>query len=205
MKNLTILILSFCLLSFYACDNNILDEKIEEELNEADILVNSPEFEAYDQVLKTDRRMMRKILRKLPSSQKELYFETLLNLTKASDIESFDSICQRLTNIIGVDFVGRINRILTAKADVLMDKNIPSIEILKAIQRKNVSSSRSFNSVEDEIAYSKCTYECERSYNYNINKCGNHDWWTDIDYRVCIADMMDIRDACLYDCDMQYL
>jgi len=199
MKNLIIYIIVSlsCFLPFYSCDNTF-DEKTYDNLTDADLLVNSPEFEAYEQALKTDRRMMRKTLKKLSTLQKIQYFEALSDLKEAKDISTFDSICQELTNILGIDFYKRIERIATTKNIFLLDENIPSTEILKAIQRKNASLSRSINSSEDEEEYDNCVYYCDRT--YNVNRCGSGDWWNDIDYRVCIADMIDKRDSCIEDC-----
>lgn len=227
MKNLIPTLISALFLASVFCScNDSLEKTAQDELTEADILVNSPEYEAYELVLKTDRRMMRKIFKNMSSSQKELYFETLSTLPKASDINSFDSICQELTTILGIDFNERIERIRSANTDFLQDKNIPFTEILKALQRKNVNGGRSISSVEDEMAYSKCVYACERMYDPSYCQVRNeweidfddedeeekkkHDWsgynwWDDMDYRVCMADMAYERDMCIDNCTTSYL
>ena len=221
MKNLIPTLISALFLASVFCScNDSLEETAQDELTEADILVNSPEYEAYELVLKTDRRMMRKIFKNMSSSQKELYFETLSTLPKASDINSFDSICQELTTILGIDFNERMECIRSANTDFLQDKNIPFTEILKALQRKNANGSRSISSVEDEMAYSKCVYACERMYDPNYcqihyawedepdeegRRREKYNWWDDMDYRICMADMMHDRDMCIDNCTASYL
>lgn len=152
-----------------------------EEITEADIFVNSPEYEEYASVLKKDRMVMSNAFKRMSSNDKKRYFALFDSLLSSKDRNEQLCYLERIKNLSGIDLEQRLVTIKRSVPDVSQYANLDKVAILKALQRKNIQrQGEQLLSLSDEEREEACIRACEWTFLAEDGRCASYS--DDFDY-----------------------
>lgn len=199
-----------------------------EELTEADIFVNSPEYEEYASILKKDRMVMSNAFKKMTANDKKRYFALFDSLMSSKDRDEQLYYLTKINNLSGIDLEQRLAAIEKSIPDISLYANLNKVAILKALQKKNIKrQGEQLLSLSDEQQKEACIKACEwtflaedgecasspndlicdcyvcsfcqESSSYCIHTCGKCDSSGFVDYHCHLMALMNY-DICLSQC-----
>ena len=143
-----------------------------EEITEADVFVNSPEYEEYASVLKKDRMVMANVFKKMSSNDKKRYFALFDSLISSKNRNEQLCYLEKIKNLSGIDLEQRLATIKRSIPDVSQYANLDKVAILKALQRKNIQRrGEQLLSLSDEEQKEACIKACEWTFLAEDGSC----------------------------------
>lgn len=143
-----------------------------EEITEADIFVNSPEYEEYASVLKKDRMVMSNAFKRMSSNDKKRYFALFDSLLSSKNRNEQLCYLEKIKNLSGIDLEQRLVTIKRSVPDISQYANLDKVVILKALQKKNIQRQREqLLSLSDEEQKEACIKACEWTFLAEDRSC----------------------------------
>ena len=165
-------ILLLMLIGFSSCSSDSEEVMSEETLTEADLFVTSKEFQNYQNFMKDDAKMMRKVLKGLPKSKKERFRELLDSLPKFKTLEQRDMILDEIGAVLKIDYKGRYKKIEQYTIDLKKGVSFSNAALFSAMQRRAANSvSVPVTRSSDEPTDMECHYECDLLHSQLLSEC----------------------------------
>lgn len=164
MKQMTFILL-LMLIGFSSCSSDSEEVMSEETLTESDLFVASKEFQNYQNFMKDDAKVMRKVLKGLPKSKKEKLNELRMAALNVKTEQEYNEVMSEINGLLKFDYAARIDKIAKTSYEMFKDVDIPNSEILKASQRYNVGNvTETMTRSSEELQYQYCIDGCHNIY-----------------------------------------
>lgn len=208
--NKILFILLLMLIGFSSCSSDSEEVMVEEPLTEADLFVASKEFQNYQNFMKDDAKMMRKVLKSLPKSKLEKLNELRMVALNVKTEQEYNEVMSEINGLLKFDYAARIDKIAKTSYEMFKDVDIPNSEILKAAQRYNVANvTETMTRSYEERKYEECMYDCRNIYLDEIEECEYSSLYTTIwdkeffdwnKYRGCVMMAEMNQETCEASC-----
>lgn len=212
MKKKIIIVLSAVVLLIVSaafiqsCTNDLYenDDKLIEVTN-ADLLIASPQFQAYEKSLRSHTKKIATALNKLTPEQR-IEVNKLLELSiENPGLNNFD----RVSEILGYDLATGFGKVRAKFEEIEFPVSITQEEYIKALYRKDKlpkiqkvksSSEQGDDSPNPELA--ACVQGCNNSYSFSMEIC--KDITNPDSYIACCYIADNILTKCINECGDQY-
>lgn len=196
------------LIGFSSCSSDSEEVMVEEPLTEADLFVASKEFQNYQNFMKDDAKMMRKVLKSLPKSKLEKLNELRMAALNVKTEQEYNEVMSEINGLLKFDYAARIDKIAKTSYEMFKDVDIPNSEILKAAQRYNVANvTETMTRSSEELQYQYCIDSCYSIFLYEYGTCESisyYGWDATIEEEVIDYQAWGEYRNCIMNADFNY-